>query len=341
MLASTMDRFVVGTGRCGSTLLSRMLGTSPSLLSIFEFFTGLDHGRRFAEGPVEGAELAALLAQDQPVVTMALRRGYSAPEIVYPFGAPGARYGMDDELPWLLVTALSRMSDDPDAWLDATLAFARARPAAPLRDHYRALFAFWAERAGRSAWIERSGSSIEYVGDLHALFPEARFLHIHRDGPETALSMREHHLYRLAISFLFDLPPEAGTGHAGTNAEMAALDAGPAGAADPITARLEQELPVEAYGRYWSRQIEAGLPALARVPAARRHAIRFEDLVARPEATLAEVADFLELAGGAWVREGAALVKGSPPARAPGLPEAERARLAEACASAMRQLGRS
>jgi len=341
MLASTMDRFVVGTGRCGSTLLSRMLGANPALLSVFEFFTGLDHGRRFAPGPVGGAELAALLAQDQPVVTMALRRGYTAPEIVYPFGAPGARYGMQDELPWLLVTALSRMSDDPDAWFDATLEFARAQPARPLCDHYRALFAWWAERAGRTAWLERSGSSIEYVGDLHAAFPEARFLHIHRDGPETALSMREHRLYRLAISFLFDLPPAAGPGRAGTNAEMAALDAGPADAADPITARLEQELPVEAYGRYWNGQIEAGLAALARVPAARRHAIRFEDLVAHPESTLAEVADFFELARGGWVGAGAALVRGAPAARAGALSEAERARLADACASGMRQLGRS
>jgi hypothetical protein len=340
MFASTMDRFVVGTGRCGSTLLSRMLGTSPALLSIFEFFTGLDHGRRFAPGPVDGDELAALLAQDQPVVTMALRRGYSAPEIVYPFGAPGARYGMQDELPWLLVTALSRMSDDPDAWFDATLEFARAQPARPLRDHYRALFAWWAERAGRASWIERSGSSIEYVGDLQALFPEACFLHIHRDGPETALSMREHRLYRLAISFLFDLPPAAGPGHEGTNAEMAALDAGAADATDPIRARLEQELPVEAYGRYWDRQIEAGLAALERLPAGRHHAIRFEALVARPEETLAEVADFFELAGGDWVREGARLVKGAPAARVETLSEAERARLAGACASGMRQLGR-
>jgi len=335
-----MDRFVVGTGRCGSTLLSRMLGESPELLSIFEFFTGLDHGRRFAPGPVSGEALAALLAQDQPVVTMALRRGHRAPEIVYPFGAPGARYGMQDELPWLLVTALSRMSDDPDAWFDATLDFARARPPRPLREHYRALFAWWAERAGRTAWIERSGSSIEYLGELHGLFPDARFLHIHRDGPETALSMREHRLYRLAISFLFDLPPEAGPDHAGTHAQMAALDRG-AGAADPITARLEQELPVEAYGRYWSRQVETGLAARAALDTDRYHAIRFEDLVARPRAVLAEGAGFLALAPGPWLDAGAALVRGAPAPRSGELSEAERARLHEACAPGMALLGRA
>ena len=33
-----MDRFIVGTGRCGSTLLSRMLAENPTTLSVFEFF---------------------------------------------------------------------------------------------------------------------------------------------------------------------------------------------------------------------------------------------------------------------------------------------------------------
>ena len=319
-----MDRFVVGTGRCGSTLLSRMLSEHPDLLSLFEFFTGLDHTRRFATDPVDGPAFAALLAADQPVVTQALRRGYTAEEIVYPFGAAHARYTMDDELPWLLVTALSRMSDDPDRLFDETLAFARGLPTQALRDHYRSLFDHWTALHGRKAWLERSGSSIEYLGDLHALFPEARFLHIHRDGPEAALSMREHRLYRLAISFLFDLegPPAGETG-------------------DPIAARLEQELPVEAYGRYWSRQLEQGLAHVPELVPGRWHAIAFEDLVARPREVLREVADFLELPGGEWLERGAGLVRGTPRARFPELTADEQRRLAQACASGRQLLGRS
>jgi hypothetical protein len=42
-------------------------------------------------------------------------------------------------------------------------------------------------------------SSLDYVGDLSRLFPAARFVHLHRDGREAALSMREHHAFRLAI----------------------------------------------------------------------------------------------------------------------------------------------
>jgi hypothetical protein len=43
-----VDRVIVGTGRCGSTLLSRMLAECPDLLSGFEYFNGMDMTLRFA-----------------------------------------------------------------------------------------------------------------------------------------------------------------------------------------------------------------------------------------------------------------------------------------------------
>jgi len=63
-----MERFIVGTGRCGSTLLSRMLGLNPETLSLFEYFNGLDVFRRFAPEPVSGAEFADLIASAAPSV---------------------------------------------------------------------------------------------------------------------------------------------------------------------------------------------------------------------------------------------------------------------------------
>ena len=83
-----MDRFIVGTGRCGSTLLSRMLAENPATLSIFEYFNGLDVVRRFAPEPIDGAAFAELIAAEQPFVTAVLRRGYEVAEITYPFRDP-------------------------------------------------------------------------------------------------------------------------------------------------------------------------------------------------------------------------------------------------------------
>ena len=77
------DRFVVGTGRCGSTLLSLLLAEHREVVSLHELFTGLDWGRRFATGPVTGAELAELITAEQPVTTEVMKRGHVTDEIFH------------------------------------------------------------------------------------------------------------------------------------------------------------------------------------------------------------------------------------------------------------------
>lgn len=333
-----MDRFVVGTGRCGSTLLSRMLAEHPTTLSVFEFFNGLDMTKRFSPAPVGGTEFAALISQEHPFVTMVLSRGYEVEEITYPFERPGARYKRDDKLPWLLVSTLPRLTDDSDALFDEVVAFARTLPRQRLVLHYRRLFDWLAQRLGRSSWIERSGSSIDYLGSLHELFPDARFLHLHRDGHETALSMREHAAYRLAISFLFELRAEQDP----SIDDLRTLETGrSADAGDPISRMLDSRPPVEYFGRYWTQELEHGFRAVTNLNGDQYLEVRFEDLVSDPKATLRTIAGFFELEGEEWIEGAAALVRGVPPTRFDKLPKDEQERLAEACRVGMQLLGRA
>ncbi len=332
-----MDRFIVGTGRCGSTLLSRMLAESPEVASLFEFFNGLEMGRRFGDEPADGEEFAWLISQKHPFVTMVLSRGYEVPEIIYPF-APGSRFQKGDGLPWIAVSALPRLSDDPDALYDETLAFARSLPKRHLREQYRALFDWWTERTGRRCWIERSGSSIDYVESLHRFFPEARFLHIHRDGREAALSMREHHAFRLAVSLMTRHLTEGKT-----LAELGSLESGQAADdSDPISAMLKGRPDAVHFGRFWSDQVLRGYRALRLLDADRYTELRFEDLLERPEEELARVARFFELdpEAGGWRDRAAALIGGKPGSRREALPEDEARSLEEACAPGNTRLGR-
>jgi putative sulfotransferase len=270
---------------------------------------------------------------------MVLSRGYEVPEIVYPFAA-GGRYRRSQGLPWMLVAVVPRLSAEPDALYDELLAAAAELPARHLAEQYRALFEWLARRAGKRVWIERSGSSIDYLESLHAFFPRARFLHLHRDGREAALSMREHHAYRLAISLMVR---HLEGGPARTPAELGALDPGATPTADDPIGRLLASRPDPVhFGRYWSRQVLRGFRALRLLDAAQYAEVSFEELVARPEQTLRRICAFFELDPEAkgWIPRAAALLRGAPPARFPELPPDEAARLAEACAPGMELLGR-
>ena len=322
-----LARFVVGTGRCGSTLLSRMLSENAAVCSVFEFFSGIDHFFRFREGPVSGAELADRLGEDHPMQTMVLKRGYDVPEVAYPFDAPGARFGRADPIPWTQAIAVARLTDEPDRVFDELLAFTAGQPEQPLAAHYRALLEWLTRRTGHQLWIEKSGTSLEFTPELKACFPDARFVYLARDPYETALSMREYDVLRLAVPVMNGLLGEVEYSHQGL-VEFEERNA------EAIDRTLASRPPVELFGAYWSGQLERGIPALERVAAGDVHCVRFEELVERPREVLEGIAGFFELpaSDGAWIERAATLVRGLPPTRFDGLGADEQRRLADACA---------
>jgi putative sulfotransferase len=318
--------------------MSRMLGEHPDVLSLFEFFTGLDWDRRFTSEPMSGREFRDMVSAEQPVVTAVLRRGYEVSEITYPFDGVG-RYQRDDPLPWILVSMLPRLGDDPDALYEQLTAELDSAPSLAPVDHYRRMFEWLGRRFGRRHWIERSGSSVEYADELARLFPNARFVHLHRDGAETALSMREHHAYRLPICLLYDAPLDDGT----PVSELPALDvnAAPTGD-DPVTRILQSRPPGEYFGRYWNDQIVKGMAALDGIAEERVLSVAFEELIGNPKRWLSDIAEFFELEreSDGWIEKGAALVRGVVPTRADELSRDEYERLIDACAPGSRLLGR-
>jgi len=319
-----MERFVVGTGRCGSTLLSLMLGTHASVVSIHEFFSGLDLTRRFQPANVSAAELVDLIAAEQPVATAVLARGHSPDEVRYPIDRPGVRYRRGDRIPWLLVAMLSRLTDDPDPLFDEFMAYASSLPTQPFAAHYRQLFAWVTARFDRPVWIERSGGALDYLDGLVSLYPDAKFVHIHRDGLETALSLRAHPFFRMAIAFVCGLFP---------------TDRDPDAAATHV---IDTPPPLWAAGRFWTDQVLRGFRVLPRLDRDQYLEVRFEDLLRDPAAVLEPVAAFFELPlDGAFLSRAAGLVRGAPRARFPTLSPAEQEELRHACRPGQVLLGRA
>src|SRR3984893_12524358 len=77
--------FVVGTGRCGSTLLSRLLREHPDVLAMSEFFSTLRIAAaagpaRFPTDDMDGAQLWRLLASPFPMLDAMISDGLRTSE---------------------------------------------------------------------------------------------------------------------------------------------------------------------------------------------------------------------------------------------------------------------
>jgi hypothetical protein len=117
------------------------------------------------------------------------------------------------------------------------------RPEVPIRTFYR----LYAKGQGKSRWGDKTPGYATKMRRINRTLPEARFIHIIRDGRDVALSLRDR---------------EAG-------------------------------LSTEQVARRWRHRINRTRRAAKHVPDYLE--VRYEDLVAEPEATLQRICDHIEL----------------------------------------------
>jgi putative sulfotransferase len=316
-----------------------MLHLHRDVLSLFDLFvTLIPHA--FPHGLVSGEQFWELLTESRRQYTLMLRLDIATPEMRYRPG-PGRRFTAETGVPPLLLIALPHLVEDPDSLLDELGQVVPAFDARPIGEQYERLFAWLCQRLDRKLWVERSGSSLDWLEDLIAHFPDARFVHLYRDGRDTALSMTLHD------GFKFPALGRRLQRHLGVDPYQS--DREPARAVPrslrpfmPETFDRERylalQLPVEEQGRTWSRMVVRGCELLGRLDPDRVMPLRYETLLAEPVATLRRLASFLEIAADEpWLEAAASLARRQPP-RWTQLPEPERRELIEACAPGMRLL---
>lgn len=332
---------IVSTGRCGSTMISDLLNRHPQVLSLSEFFVPLGP-EAFAYQNPDGERVWRTLTTQSAGLHAMLKDGNVVEEGLYRYDAPGARY-RPENMPPIIAVTLPHLTDDPEALLDELEPLVRARPRMPLADHYRALFADLAGRLGRRVWVERSGGTLMYAAKLLRLFPEARVIHVYRDGRDTAMSMSKHHNFRVLVGAM-------------RQCRRLGIDVRRTFRADkgsPLDVLMQRlvfrfldvektaALPtLEDFGRFWSDLIELGLDTFRDLPPDRLLNVRFEDVQTAPRDRLRELIRFIDpsLEDEAWLQEVAAIPR---PARSKfqTLPDAQQAALTEACAPGLARLG--
>jgi hypothetical protein len=299
-MAARRPVFIVGTGRCGSTLLSAFLRDHPAILSLSELMVfATDLGGRIAEAfperEVDGAELWSILGRAHPRQTLMLRHDVMMEEALYRPG-PGRRFTAATGIPAIAATTLPHLSDAPDGLFDLVREFAQALPAAPIGTQYARTFEHLREMFGASAWVERSGGSLRIVRRLRQHFPQARFVHLVRDGRDAALSMSRHFGFRMAminaqLTEVLGVDPFE-------SSDRRCVDDLPDDLArflpehfDAAAFRAEA-IPLPLCGHYWAGEILAGLRDLQGL-GEDLVTLHYEDLLAKPHDTLGRFFEFL------------------------------------------------
>ncbi|WP_326599159.1 sulfotransferase family protein [Streptomyces sp. NBC_01803] len=306
--------FIVGTGRSGSTLLSRILNLHPGILSLNELFASLQEpDRALPAEPVTGDAFWRILSDVNPVFDALIRAGVPLPEFLRP--RPAA--------PALCLMALPHLTNEPDSVLDDLAREITRWPRRPAPAHYRAFFDLLSARFGRGdAVVERSGYSLHWIPRLRAAFPTARFVHLYRNGPDCALSMSRHVGYRV-ISLLRDPPADLTVPF------------------DPAAA-VARDLPVTRFGALWSELITEGVAHLDAVPPGLRTTMAYEDLLAAPDRELSRLAAFAGATSHAsWLTAAGSLLDPTRQGASRHLAPDALAHLRASCAPGTRALARA
>jgi hypothetical protein len=299
---------VLSTGRCGSTVLSNIVREHPMVLSVSELFSGLAE-RDLSERMLSGAAFWDLLSKPVRADTVGLRCRIRLDEMLYPVFEPRAgasRFDVTTGLPPVMQACLPHLTDRPDDLYGELETAAAAQPRRPLSEHLTWLFGMLARDRRPAVVVERSGGSMAYAGQLMRLFPQARVVHLFRDGRECAVSMSRHWRYKIAAiraamqarlgydPYCDAAPEENAVGPHVTAAfnddpELAGLMPG------QITrSRYDQYVvPLSRYGAMWSKMIITGLAELP--DPSRVLSLDYRDLVACPERSIERLVTFLGL----------------------------------------------
>ncbi|WP_030932225.1 sulfotransferase [Streptomyces sp. NRRL S-646] len=333
--------FVIGTGRSGSTALSRILNAHPDVLSLNEFMASVGDAA-FPEGELTGDEFWQTLFRPAPHFERMIRSGLPLPEFLYT-RRPGRYTAETTGIPALSLMVLPHLTDDPDGLLDELGAAVVQWPERAAAEHHRALFDLLCARFGRSAVVERSGYSTGWAPGLRAAFPYARFVHMFRDGPDCALSMSRHPGYR-TISLLREIKARAGVDSFAdlTPEHVRAL---PADLAPLLDERFEpalvrdRDIPLRTFGNLWSELVTEGTRFLGGLPADQRSTLSYENLLDRTAEELTRLADFIGVAPlPEWLLTAAELLDHSRRGSARRLPTDDFDELSDSCAPGTRVL---
>jgi hypothetical protein len=293
-------------------MLSRILSKHPDVLSLSEFFSSMvDNENLLPSGNLSGQGLWRLLSAPSSFMDGIILADMRVPEMCYPYNR--GRFDPATGVPVICNATLPALTDDPDALFDYLAAEVSSWPERSATEQYEAVFATLAERLNRNTVVERSGASLLMVPTFRQLFPDARFIFLHRNAADCAVSMSRHPVFRLreiiaeafrATGLPWGVPLK--------DVEAAAPEEFEGVLMPPFdTLRLRTfPVPLANFGAAWTMQTCVGVAALSTTPLDTWIMLRYEKLLADPKAELTTLANFIGVAARPdWLAAASALIE--------------------------------
>ncbi|KAG1647388.1 Tubulin polyglutamylase TTLL6 [Nymphon striatum] len=191
-ISDQIPQFIVTSGRSGSTMLARMLQRHPELVCMSDLIEPV--------GDVPFIDTERIVSSQDFLATL---QAPSLPERIRFWRAQPTDELLhlpehDADVSLLLTYALPFLQpDDPEGLLRDLCDAIGMREPATMAAHLFASFAWLRDRFGGTRWVERTGGSLPHAKKLVDTFPQGRFIHLHRDPAEVAISMQTGSFFRL------------------------------------------------------------------------------------------------------------------------------------------------
>ena len=199
--------FIVGTGRCGSTLSHAFFAGMPMCLA----FRVSDRARRkksvrtVRDGWSDAVAVSQHCERDLSAI---VRARPNLPEIL--LNERQREQSVESAIAPLLLIALPHISEDPEGLLLELRSVVVGLSRASIAVQLTRIFEWLRARFGKKTWVERSGASLEYVEHLTNNWKDAGFIHIVRDGRDCAYSMSRHPVFQVKMARLLRRDPQFG-----------------------------------------------------------------------------------------------------------------------------------
>jgi Sulfotransferase family len=297
---------ILGTSRCGSTMLSRFLNGHPKVLSLNEFWRCfLDREDELPAHDMSGEEFWWRITEPASSYDDLIRAGIKKDESLKPFTS---RFNYVTGMPPICRVLAYHTGGSPDPLYDMLASVVSAWPWRRMAEHSRALFSELSVMLGRPVVVERTGGSLSQVTFLLEEFSDARFIFLHRDGIDCALSMSRYPTLRReviktlaalvgnsSLDTVKLLPPEI---RKTSPEEFERLLSPPF---DPVRF-MNFPIPISIFGGMWSRVTRTGTREIRRIPRDQRMILRYESLLTNTREEMTRLAEFLGVpAYGQWL----------------------------------------